>query len=441
MFIIIVAALLILGIAYYQVSQGLFNSLITAVLTILSAAMAMALYEPVVAGMSLYMYMPTLAEPVVLCLLFFGLVYGLRAVFDWAIRGNVVFGQWPDRIGGGIFGLLTGIIMVGMWIITMQLMPFDPSLLTYCPFNRSLQRVERLPPFYPDDFVLGMVNMLSDGTLQTGDRRFFRNTHEDLLLDAHCWRNSKVDKNGTYVGRKDTKPGSMMIVPFNPGASQTRPADTMPGQAAAAPIYVPPEQDPQNAEWLRRNVPLPYPLFSAAEAGKTKFVIVRVAIKEELVEESTRNNPAAGWYFLPATHFRLVGRSGRSYYPVAYLTFQPKDSKAGPLPGRSPAETDTGWLCICASNAGGKSEVASLIVQRPGDCAVQVIPEFRGLVVDWIFQVPQDEQFAPNEQQIKDGDTSCGFIVFRRIVRRDFDSELPLLPSLNNMLRRIPSRK
>ena len=49
MVLIIIAALLVAGIAFFQIIQGLFSALIMTILTILCAALAFTFYEPLAA--------------------------------------------------------------------------------------------------------------------------------------------------------------------------------------------------------------------------------------------------------------------------------------------------------------------------------------------------------------------------------------------------------
>jgi len=120
MLIALVATILILGMATFQVVQGLFSSLIMAILTLLSAITAFSLYEPLCEGFfydrmsSAY---ASYAPGVALLSIFLLVLVALRELADRFIRGNVSLGLWPDRIGGGVLGLLSGIIVTGMLTI------------------------------------------------------------------------------------------------------------------------------------------------------------------------------------------------------------------------------------------------------------------------------------------------------------------------------------
>ena len=203
MVLIVVALLLILGIAFFQVIQGLFSSLIMAILTILCAAAAFTYYEPL--AQLLYTRQPAHADAVSLIALLVIPLLVLRFVFDRFLGGNVVFGMWTNRIGGGLLGLLTGMVLVGVLAVAVQLLPFGASVMTYKPFDGSLHRQSRLYPFCPDEFTLGLMKRLSAGSLKS--RRQLGKTHDNLLLDAFAVRNTA----GKF-GRADATPDELKSV-------------------------------------------------------------------------------------------------------------------------------------------------------------------------------------------------------------------------------------
>lgn len=273
MVLILVAAALVLAVAFYQVIQGLFSAVIMAILSILSAALAFSLYEPLARAL-LYTRQPAYADSVALMALFFVPLLVMRLLFDRFLRGNVVAGVWTDRIGGGLLGLLTGMILVGMLMICAQMLPFGETVLTYRPFDDELRRDQRLAPFYPDEFVAGLAKHLSAASL-SGDRTF-GSDHDDLVLEAFCARNT---------------------------AGQNGRTDALPGQLIVKGAYEPELRD---APWSSE-VPAD-PLDKKA----TRIVAIQVTINE-----STRDKD--DWWRVIATHFRLVCQEGRSVYPVALM--------------------------------------------------------------------------------------------------------------------------
>ena len=122
MILSIIVTILVLAVAFYQVIQGLFSSLIMTILAILCALLAFSSYEPMAAAI-LYTRQAATADAIALVALFILPLLGLRILTDKLISGNVVFGPWADRIGGGALGLVTGMIMIGVFMVAFQMLP------------------------------------------------------------------------------------------------------------------------------------------------------------------------------------------------------------------------------------------------------------------------------------------------------------------------------
>jgi uncharacterized membrane protein required for colicin V production len=334
MIIILLVTLAILGIAYFQVIQGIFSALVMAILSLLSAALAFALYEPL--AQYLYPYLSGTSEGAALIGIFAATLIVSRMAFDYLIPGNVVIGLWVDRIGGGLLGILSGMIMVGMITIAMQMFPFDAKMLTYEPFDSTLQRQQSLSPFVPDEFTLGLVNTLSAGSL--ADKQELGKIHDDLLKEAFCSRNT-----AGLFGSVEAKTDSLTSVA----------------------VHIP----PTNSPW-EENIPQ-NPMIPTGEMDK--YLVVRCALNESAADPEDKKNKKPARWALPATHFRLTTNAGKNYYPMAYLTY--KDGKweaeAAPLEEGDPM----------------RPERAKLAVKRP-------IETGKTLTVDWVYRIPQSEEPA-----------------------------------------------
>ncbi len=387
MILIIVAAGLVLGIAFYQALQGLFSSLVMAILTILCAALAVNFYEPVAAAL-LYSRQPAYADAVALTALFVLPLLALRLVIDKLIAGNVVVGQWADRIGGGLLGVITGILHVGILMLALQMLPFGPNILDYEPFDESLQREDRLVPFYPDEFTIGLGRVLSAGSL-SGQRKFAE-AHDSLLLELYCARNrpEKVRRGGRRRREQVRGRGGRF--------------DAFPGYLAVSAAY---ECPPGRVKrWCRTKLE---PLLLAGaldherdyEPGGGKIVVIRVQVHEDAREDGTV--PAIrNWWMLPATQFRLVSESGKSFFPVGYLTYVPKDGEVARIEARRLGKNakPQDWLFIAPERGeAGEYLFARLTVER------QWTTQKRALTADWVFRVPATEVPA--------------YMVFRRVAR------------------------
>ncbi len=92
----------------------------------------------------------------------------------------------------------------------------------------------------------------------------------------------------------------------------------------------------------------------------TKVIVVRAIVDRGAADKD-------GWWRLPATHFRLVSDSGRSYYPVGYMV-----------------RSATGSACVPAPSDDGHLQVTQLVVEHPGD-------KDRAVFIDWAYRLlPQD---------------------------------------------------
>jgi hypothetical protein len=305
MIVILLATLLILAIAFFQATQGFYGAMITAVVALLSAVAAFNYYEALAS--LLYADQPAVADAIALLVLFLVLMVGLRLAADYLLRRNVVLGVWTNRIGGGVLGLWTGMVLVGVLVVAMQMLPWGPSVLGYTPFDDSLVRSSRVLPFLPDDFVVGTIDALSRRALSrsvpAGQMpHWFSNTHDDLLLELFCARNT-AGKNGRIDAARD----ALSV-----------------GQAFVS-----------DGSW-GRDVPTDPRLGEVF----TKVVSVRATVSLGAVDKD-------GWWRLPGTHFRLISESGRSYYPIGYL-----------------ARTPTGAEYVSAPTEQGRPQPARLIVER-----------------------------------------------------------------------------
>ncbi|NLX14490.1 MAG: CvpA family protein [Phycisphaerales bacterium] len=225
---------LILTITFYQGLQGLFSALINCVLAIISAVVAFGYYEDVYFAW-LVGSQPDNGRAIALVGIFVGTLVVLRVVFDLAITGNMHFPVYVDRVGGGVFGLITALILVGVLAIGFQLLDFNARFLGFTRYSlvyalngkvvdvgsaneaaspstdnaaaegRTAFRQERHNLwFHPDGFTVALVSHLSDNAL-TGRNRF-RTIYPDFLGSVYR------AKAGMFFGEKRTVPPDSMSV-------------------------------------------------------------------------------------------------------------------------------------------------------------------------------------------------------------------------------------
>jgi len=360
----ILAVIAVLAIAVYHTTQGLFSTLIMALITALCAAFAFNLYRPLAATM--YPRHAPYAMALCLMALFAGPMIVLRVVIDIVLRPNVIFHEWVDRIGGGVLGFFVGMMIVGTAMVTLQLLPFGRSVLGYKPFDETLQRRQHLGPFRPDEFALATASALSKGGLGGGGN--FAADHREFALQTFCYRNRAGQQ--VYV---DCPADSVELV----GAWQLPPDH--PWLAAA-------EDDKQ--ETL---ADLTNPLLTDEQNAKSRIVIVRVAVDAALAEKKR------AWQ-LPATSFQLIYPDGRSFYPLAYLT-HPSGKDARGFHRKS----DVHWRLWAAESMTDpvtrkqQFKVTDLIVLR--DIKAESRRDSDGrLAIDWVYVLPAVEPPAKEDE-------------------------------------------
>ncbi|HET6427421.1 MAG TPA: CvpA family protein [Phycisphaerae bacterium] len=369
----ILMVVLILAIAFYQALQGVFSSLIMAILSVLCAVVALNFYEPL--ALALNARLGAYAHSTVLLALFAVPLLALRTLFDRVIRGNVVMGMWPDRIGGGVFGLITGTSLVGVFMLIVMMLPMPGSFLAYHPYNASLEVEHGGGARKAANFVLGLGRFLSAGSLAPLDRRegdpTFGQAHGDLYLESFCFRNRPPGgRASTPADALEVAGAYRLIDPGMAGDEWKAYVENLRTEQLWDESQI--DRLKQDLAILNRQTPK-YPLLSPL--AETNVYVVRVT-----VDELARNEKDQ-WYRLPATHFRLVTGANRSYYPVGYLSFA----------GR--------WRVEAGGATPDKAAPANVLVAR----AWSAEGGPKKLLVDWVYRLPVGEK--PRE------------IIFRRAAR------------------------
>lgn len=374
MVLIVLAGLLVAGIAYFQVIQGIYSSIIMAICTTAALALAINYYEP--AATMVYDTGQTgNAQGVMLIALFGVALVLLRVIADWTLTGNVYFDVWPNRIVSGAIGLYVGIVCVGVLLVGMQMMNFRDAFFTYRPYKETLRRDQRMAPFFPDEAVVALADHLSAGPFRGSDRAYSDN-HPSLLLELYAKRNRcpqerEVNEEELYeeIGRVDCRPDAMELLGWFdvPADPNEWPSDPLIGEVAPGD-------------------PAPRPL------------AMRVVVKQTAVDLDEDDE---GSYRLPATHFRLVtldAETGEYHdrYPIGYLTGSTVTSNRR---GGTDPNAEAPWQFHPAPQSGEWAKVGELFVARPW----RVNKGPAELVVDWVYLLPEGE--LPQ------------YVTFRRVAR------------------------
>ena len=173
---------------FYQVfKQGAFSALIMAVLSIVSALLALNYY----AVLSPYLYKWGVAgfgpNGICLVVLFAVCLLILRLICDSVVSGNMNLALPIDRAGAAIFGAISSLTVVGIIVLGFQLLPVSTSLVGFdrCPELNDPGEDRRLFP-NADGFVVGLMGTASKYCF-AGENKF-THYHPDFLRELYCGR-------------------------------------------------------------------------------------------------------------------------------------------------------------------------------------------------------------------------------------------------------------
>jgi len=257
MILVVLMICLIGAVAFYQIVQGVFSALIMMMLTIISAMVAFEYYMPMATKL-LYDSQPAHAQGASLIAIFVITLLVLRIASDKLITGNVVMNVLPNRIGAGIAGVVTGVILIGVLGAGIQLLPVGESFFGFVSHDDTLQPNDTL---VATDMTLSVIGSLSDGAM-SGDVSWNRD-NPNFTREAFCARNTA----GKH-GRVDAKTDAIRIMGI---------------QRIDTPVK--------------------------------RTYVVRLAVSDQ-----TRNSKD-NCFRLPATQFRLVTTEGKSVYPRTYKVY------------------------------------------------------------------------------------------------------------------------
>lgn len=220
MYMNIAALLLLLGLTWVWMNRGFFNALVHMLCTIAAGAIAFAAWEPLALlfiGLSPEKGIGAVLEYIAWgagLLLPFGLsLLGLRFACDSLVKTNIKAIAAAEYAGGGICGLVSGAITVGILVIALGYLPLGIGFMGYRPIaysksgqgSGSLQRsgglwipVERL--------TAGLYGQLSRTTLSTS--RPLAEWHPDLDLAGYAINTSAAGG----MARSAIKPEAFRLV-------------------------------------------------------------------------------------------------------------------------------------------------------------------------------------------------------------------------------------
>lgn len=322
---------LILAITFFQGLQGLFTAVINCILTILAAALAFGLYEDIFYSF-LISSQPEYGRAIAFIGIFVVAAVILRIVVDMLITENLRLPVYVDRAGGGAFGLVTALVVVGMLSIGFQMLPFGPSIMGFSRYKVVENREGRPPEEYapldykdtrlvaqsmllqPDGFTVGLMSLLSANSLH--GRTNLTDIYPDFLGNLHWPRSHLYGKvRGTLpldaikvIGYWDLKPGEFYaIAPEKEGGPSSKKAKLIAGP-------------PPDAGFKRRAVRVA--INGSDEGGVYRFVPQQV----RLVARERKSGPMKE-YFLIGLDEEVAGGKLVEVYPARSVEVTPKGDK------------------------------------------------------------------------------------------------------------------
>ncbi|MHC4976209.1 MAG: hypothetical protein ACYTF7_06345 [Planctomycetota bacterium] len=200
----IIVILGVLFIAYMWTEQGLISAFVHLCCTIAAGAVAFGVWELLVYSFLLdaktdLAWTLGLMLPFMLCLLAFRLICDKVIEWDIKVDNSVRF------VGGGILGLCSGIISIGITVIAVGFMGLGASMFGYQPVTTSNNGsvVKSSGLWLPVDAITAKTfEMLSVGGFSSGDNALARR-QPDVHLQAGLVRMTNADYSRTTLSPKD----------------------------------------------------------------------------------------------------------------------------------------------------------------------------------------------------------------------------------------------
>ncbi len=153
--------LIMLLVAYAYLREGLFTACTMAINVVLAGLVAFNFWEPLAALLDPMLAGSFLAgyEDAFCLVLLFALVLGLlRAITNNLASSRVLFEGWLQTAGGTLFGLITGYLVSGFLICTLQTLPWHENFMFFEPKYESGPEHVLRHVMPPDRVWLGLMH-------------------------------------------------------------------------------------------------------------------------------------------------------------------------------------------------------------------------------------------------------------------------------------------
>lgn len=156
MLLSVIIILIVGGVAYFHYVQGFFSATLSAIIAVISAALAVSYQEPIVSGL-LGGKFADQAPGMTLCILFAVIYLVIRTAVDSFVPGNLRLPVLADKLGAGAMGIVAGLMAGGIVAIAAQSLPFGSSVGMFSRFETNESRDVQLPTGgqAQDTFVYG----------------------------------------------------------------------------------------------------------------------------------------------------------------------------------------------------------------------------------------------------------------------------------------------
>ncbi|MBS0192131.1 MAG: hypothetical protein U0573_13995 [Phycisphaerales bacterium] len=239
----ILAIAILGGVAYAWGAKGGFSSLLNCICVVLAGAIAFALWEPTAnllienAGKTGFSsLLADIAWGAGLALPFALGLGMLRAATDGLIRKNLKFSPAGDWIVGSIFGVISGVIVSGICVLTLSGMRIGTDAWGYTALESdnsgNIQRGSNL--FVPTDRITAaLYSRLSTGSFSSSDPLAQWNPDPAVFLASarHSYaegtgRTAVDSKDFSLLGRYVLDPAKLKApAPAKPGTAPATPGD------------------------------------------------------------------------------------------------------------------------------------------------------------------------------------------------------------------------
>ena len=178
----IIVVILVLSIGYAWMNRGIFNAMLHTLCALAAGAIAFAVWEPLSVMLvnasperGFFSFLEGAAWGVSLVIPFVVAFILLRVISDKVVPNNIKNSRLVDYIGGAAFGLVTGIISIGILVIGVGNMRLPTNFLGYQPLWYSADRatgagslVKTDKLWIPvDSLVATVYGKLSNGAMST----------------------------------------------------------------------------------------------------------------------------------------------------------------------------------------------------------------------------------------------------------------------------------